>query len=66
MNYQFKKITIIILSTIFLNACVTSGKDIISSAKEKVFNSKNDKSNNVGLNLESDSIEENSQENIRI
>ena len=41
MNYQIKKITIIIFTTLFLNACVTGGKDVISSAKEKVFNSKN-------------------------
>ena len=66
MNNQFKKITIIILITLFLNACVTSGKDIISSAKEKVFNSTNDDSNDVGLNLEVDSIEEDNQENVKI
>ena len=47
MNNQIKKITIIIFTTLFLNACVTGGKDVISSAKEKVFNSTNDDSNNV-------------------
>ena len=56
MNDQIKKITIIIFTTLFLNACVTGGKDVISSAKEKVFNSTNDDSNNVGLNLEVDSL----------
>ena len=66
MNNEFKKITIIILTTLFLNACVTSGKDVISSAKEKVFNSTNDDSNDVGLNLEVDSIEEDKQENVKI
>ena len=66
MNYQIKKITIIIFTTLFLNACVTGGKDVISSAKEKVFNSTNDDSNNVGLNLEVDSLEEDNQENVQI
>ena len=56
MNYQFKKITIIIFTTLFLNACVTGEKDVISSVKENVFNSTNDDSNNVGLNLEVDSM----------
>ena len=46
MYYQFKKITIIIFTTLFLNACVTGGKDVISSVKENVFNSTNDDSNN--------------------
>ena len=66
MNYQVKKITIIIFTTLFLNACVTGGKDVISSAKEKVFNSTNDDSNNVGLDLEVDSLEEDNQENVQI
>ena len=61
MNDQIKKITIIIFTTLFLNACVTGGNDVISSVKEKVFNSTNDDSNNVGLNLEVDSLEEDNQ-----
>ena len=62
MNYNLKKMTLIIVITLFLNACVTSGKEVISSAKEKVFNSASDESNNVGLNLEADGIEEKIQE----
>ena len=65
MNDQIKKITIIIFITLFLNACVTGGKDVISSAKEKIFNSTNDDSNNVGLNLEVDSIKDGTQENVK-
>ena len=56
MNDQIKKTTIIIFIILFLNACVTGGKDVISSAKEKVFNSTNDDGNNVGLNLEVNSL----------
>ena len=66
MNYKFKKITIIVFITLFLNACVTGGKDVISSAKEKVFNSASDDRNDVGLNLDVDSIEEEKQENVKI
>ena len=66
MNYKFKKITIIIFTTLFLNACVTGGKDVISSAKEKVFNNTNDDGNNVGFTIKSDSIEEKNQKNVKI
>ncbi len=37
-------------STLCLNACVTSGKNVISSAKEKIFDGGSN--NNVGLNLD--------------
>ena len=57
MNYNLKKITLIISTTLLLNACVTGGKDVISSAKEKVFNRESNENNNVGLSLEADNIE---------
>ncbi len=66
MKYQIKKITIIIFTTLFLNACVTGGKDVLSSAKEKIFNNSNDDSNDVGLNLGVESLEEDYQENVEI
>ena len=42
------------------------GKGCNKFSKEKVFNSTNDDSNNVGLNLEVDSLEEDNQENVQI
>ncbi len=66
MKYYFKNLASIIFIGLLLNACVTSGKDVISSAKEKVFNSASDESNNVGLNLEVDGIEEKIQENVKV
>ena len=66
MNYNLKKITLIISTTLLLNACVTGGKDVISSAKEKVFNRESNENNNVGLSLEADNIEKKELENIKI
>ena len=66
MNYNFKKIISIVFITLFLNACVTGGKDVIGSAKEKVFNREIDQENNVGLSLEVDNIEQEEQENVKI
>tara|TARA_A100001015_G_scaffold58064_1_gene63921 strand:+ start:1029 stop:2279 length:1251 start_codon:yes stop_codon:yes gene_type:complete len=66
MNYNFKKIISIVFITLFLSACVTGGKDVIGSAKEKVFNRESDQENNVGLSLEVDNIEQQEQEKVKI
>ena len=66
MKYYFKNLASIILIGLLLNACVTSGKDVISSAKEKVFNRASDENNNVGLSLEVDNIEQKEEENVKI
>ena len=66
MKYYFKNLASIILIGLLLNACVTSGKDVISSAKEKVFNRASDENNNVGLSLEVDNIEQTEEENVKI
>ena len=61
MNYNIKKILLITFTTLFLNACVTTGNNVISSAKEKIFNADGN-ANNVGLNLVEDNIAQEQEE----
>ena len=61
MNYNIKKILFITFITLFLNACVTTGNNVISSAKEKIFDADGN-ANNVGLNLVEENIDQEQEE----
>jgi len=61
MNYNIKKILLITFITLFLNACVTTGNNVISSAKEKIFDAGGN-DNNVGLNLVEENIDQDQEE----
>ena len=60
MNYNIK-ILLITFITLFLNACVTTGNNVISSAKEKIFDAGGN-DNNVGLNLVEENIYQDQEE----
>ncbi len=53
MIYNIKKFILTILISLFLSACVTTGKNVISSTKERIFDGETN-DNNVGLSLEED------------
>ena len=61
MNYNIKKLLLITFITLFLSACVTTGNNVFSSAKEKIFDADGN-TNNVGLNLLEENIDQEQQE----
>ena len=62
MLKNFIKPILFIFIIFYLNACVSTGKNVINSAKEKVFES-SDKVNEVGLSLKEDNVNKEEQLN---